>query len=128
MLTLQSFRAIYPEFNDTSKYPDAVITYYLNIAFLKLNQERWAELYDYGTGLLVAHYLTIKALNLKAASIGGNIGQNLGALTAKSVGYVSMSYDTSRILDPFDGQWNLSSYGLQFIQEAKAIGSGPTVL
>lgn len=80
--------------------------------------------YDVGMELFVAHQMALEARAKKEASVGGIPGGQVGVLTAKSVDKVSASYDVSATLNPRDGHWNLTSYGIRFAWMMKMTGSG----
>ncbi len=54
-----TFRTIFPEFLDTTAYPDASVTFWLGIAANFINVDRWGTLADLGTALFTAHYLSV---------------------------------------------------------------------
>lgn len=111
------FRAAYPQFVDATAYPDPAIALQLSLAGKMLPENRWSDLLDHGTGLFVAHYLTV---NAKAAKTG-NVQM---PIASKAVDKVSVSYDTSASLIADAGHWNSTVYGVQFIQLARMIGAG----
>lgn len=117
-VTTASFRGDFPEFADTTIYSDAQVSLWLNFANLSLQsaQDRWADFLDIGTELLMAHNIAISA---KAGA--GKVG---GPIASKSVGGVSASYDTSAVTIEGAGQYNMTSYGVRFLQMARMIGAG----
>lgn len=132
--TVTNFRTDYPEFGSVSKFPDSAVTYWLGIAKLMLTT-RWddtpaeagapTQLY-YGTELFVAHNLVLEAQARKNAAKGGTPGVgNAGPVSSKSVGPVSISYDTASAIELDAGHWNLTVYGTRFIQLARMMGAGP---
>ena len=94
MVDIATFRAVFPEFGDSAKYPDAQVQYYLDFAVQSLRPEAWRNLLERGTGLFVAHYLAMSAIS-RAGTVPGR-GQ-LGIVASKSVGPASISYDNSAI-------------------------------
>jgi hypothetical protein len=58
-----------------------------------MNESRWADLYDEGQMLFVAHYLVLYAREAEATSNGdsANAGQVQGVETSKSIDKVSVS-------------------------------------
>lgn len=123
-VTPASFRANYPEFVSNTAYPDTLITYWLTISALLLNQTRWMNLLDFGTELFVAHNLALERQAVKSAASGAVPGIQTGAINNKSVGPVSQGYDTSAGLELEAGHWNLTTYGTRFIRMARMVGSG----
>lgn len=120
-ITPSSFRVRYPEFSDTATYPDATITAQIGVANLLLVSDRWTEILDYASGLFVAHQLSLGRRAVAGGSIPGAPG---GVATSRSVGGVSVGYDTSTGQIQDGGTWNLSIYGAQFLQLARLVGSG----
>ena len=122
MVDIATFRAVFPEFGDAAKYPDAQVQYYLDFAVQSLRPEAWRNLLERGTGLFVAHYLAMSAIS-RAGAIPGR-GQ-LGIVASKSVGPASISYDNSAISAQADaGHWALTSYGLMYWELMRMVGTG----
>ena len=121
-MDIATFRAVFPEFGDAAKYPDAQVQYYLDFAVQSLRPEAWRNLLERGTGLFVAHYLAMSAIS-RAGTIPGR-GQ-LGIVASKSVGPASISYDNSAISAQADaGHWALTSYGLMYWELMRMVGTG----
>lgn len=124
-VTTASFRQNFPEFADTTKYPDAQVTFWLGYATrLLYSVDRWADMLDDGIQFVMAHQLALAARSQAAASAGGAPGSTAGAVASKSVGGVSVSYDTGAALLQDGGYWNLTTYGIQFWQLAMLVGMG----
>lgn len=124
-VTNAQFRLDFPEFTDTTVYPEAQLTFWRTFAeTLLYDRCRWADLRDYGIELVMAHGLTLAARNVAAATSGGSPGSVQGAVASKSVGGVSVSYDTSAATLDNGGYWNLTSYGVLFWQLANTVGTG----
>lgn len=121
-VTSESFRESFPKFMQP-RFQPATITFYITLAGSLLNADRWGELLDYGTMLFVAHNLALDAMDGVAG--GSGIGQIVGPKTAANVDRVGYSRDPSAAMDPANGHWNLSHFGLRFIQLSKMIGAGP---
>lgn len=124
-VTNADFRQNFPEFADTTKYPDAQVTFWRTYAEKLLYDEcRWSDMRDYGIQLIMAHQLTLAARNTAAVAAGGAPGSVQGAAASKAVGGVSVSYDTTAALLQDGGYWNLTTYGIQFWQLAMLVGLG----
>ena len=122
MVDIATFRAVFPEFGDSAKYPNAQVQYYLDFAVQSLRPEAWRNLLERGTGLFVAHYLAMSAIS-RAGTVPGR-GQ-LGIVASKSVGPASISYDNSAISAQADaGHWALTSYGLMYWELMRMVGTG----
>lgn len=118
-VTAASFRVNFPEFVDTSKYPDSMVNFWLAFMAKLLVPDRWADIIDEGLQLSLAHQLTIAYRNTLGAP-----GGVLAPQSAKAVDKVSASYDTKAVTLENAGHWNGSSYGLQFYQLLRMVGMG----
>lgn len=118
------FRTDFPEFADTTKYPDSAVNLWLSLGEKTLAPDRWCDYLDLGLELFIAHNLAIAAGNQLAASVGGAPGQVKGPLTSKSVDKVSAGYDTGAVALQDGGFFNLTTYGIQYLQLARMVGTG----
>lgn len=118
------FIAAFPEFSDAAKYPQASFTFWQGIAALRLRADRWCKLLDHGSMLFIAHNLVVQRRNAAAAAKGKTVGSIEGPTTAKSIDKLSKSQDTSAVTLAEAGDWNASTYGVQFWQLAQMVGSG----
>jgi len=135
-VTVASFRKNHDaQFGNQLDYPDPAINYWLGIAKLLLNQQRWGPssakadsppttTYDFGTELFVAHNLVLEKQAADAAAAGGPPGVNKGVVSGQTVGPTSRSYDTAAGIVADAAHWNLTTYGVRFIMLARMIGSG----
>lgn len=121
--TPATFHIAFPEFQDGSRYPDSTIAFWLNIATGLVDPERWGDTYELGLYLVTAHNLVLAARSADLAARGGYPGA-AGLLSSKSVGGVSVSYDTGSIAQENAGQWNLTTYGNRYIGFARLFGMG----
>ncbi len=117
-MTPAQFRAAFPEFANTTAYPDPAIEFQITLAEKRLPEDRWDDLLEHGTGLFTAHFLTLNARNAKS---GGAV---LMPVASKAVDKVSVSYDTTMATLADGGHWNSTSYGVQFLQLARMVGAG----
>ncbi len=124
MLTPAQFRSQFPEFACTSTYQELQIEFWLGLAAVMLNADRWGDTLDYGTALFVAHHLATGQRDADMASAGGVPGTVNGPQTAKSVDKVSASYDSASVTLENAGFWNATSYGIRFLQLARWAGAG----
>ena len=72
----------------------------------------------------MAHNLALAAGNQLAAMVGGAPGQIKGPVTSKSVDKVSVGYDSGAVALQDGGFFNLTTYGIQFLQLARMVGTG----
>ncbi|MDU7187424.1 MAG: DUF4054 domain-containing protein, partial [Klebsiella sp.] len=54
--TKEQFRTDFPEFSDTTRYPDPAVAFYLGQADAILNQDVLGDQFVYLAELFVAHY------------------------------------------------------------------------
>lgn len=121
-VTLASFRAAFPEF---ASYPDGTVTYNLGLAGRLLSPVRWGELYDDGVQFVTAHNLALSPVSATVAGSGGAaIGAPMGIVSAKSVGPISKTIDTSIGLEDGAGLYGATSYGRRYYQLLTLIGAG----
>jgi hypothetical protein len=119
------FRTNFPEFTSTTNYTSAQIEFWRSIAELRLNEERWGDLLTHGMQLFVAHNLSLAYQESKNAAKGAAAGQSASGLkNNKSVGNVSVGYDTSSVAIKDAGNYNLTTYGRNFIELANLVGIG----
>lgn len=124
-VTSADFRQNFPEFADTTKYPEAQVTFWRTYAEnLLYPVDRWSNMLDYAIQLVMAHQLALAARSAAAAAAGGAPGSVQGTTASKAVGGVSVSYDTTAALLQDGGYWNLTTYGIQFWQLAMMVGTG----
>lgn len=124
-ITVQQFRADFPEFGSTSTFPNSGIQFWLDFSYNFLNASRWGKSLDIGAELFAAHNLAIEAKAQAAASAGGIPGEQTGPVNSKSVDKVSIGYDTGAGIQPDAGHWNLTVYGTRFIRMVRMFGAGP---
>lgn len=117
-VTAAQFRTDFPEFADTARYSDGMVSFWLTYALAMLNADRWGSMLDHGVKLMLAHQCVLAAKNGKAP--GGIVAPQ----TAKAVDKVSVAYDTASVQLENAGHWNGSTYGIQFLQLARMMGAG----
>lgn len=119
-----TFRQDFPEFADTTTYPDGSVNFYLGLGVKLLPECRWQDTLDYGLELFTAHHLALYMRDQQAAAAGGMPGVMTGPQSSKSVDKVSVSYDTALATLEDGGFWNLTTYGVRFLQLARMMGAG----
>lgn len=117
------FRTDFPEFADTAKYPDSRVNFHIGIATTRLNVCRWADMLDYGIELYVAHHLVLSARNQAAAALGGLPGVGNGVIASKAVDKASVGFDTHAGTIEDGADWNLTTYGIEFLQLSRMAGA-----
>lgn len=119
-----TFRTQFPEFADTVAYPTSTIDLWAGLAERQVRQSVWCKSWLLGVSLYVAHEITLAAQNSKAAVSGGVPGTSGGIANSKTVGSVSVGYDTTLTAEKDAGWWNLTNYGKQFIRLVRIFGAG----
>lgn len=123
-MVIATFRANFPEFASTVKYPDAQITFWATLAEKMVVECKWGDCYTYGVQLYVAHEITLAAQNTQAAATGHAPGQSGGIANTKTVGSVSVGYDSVTQSEKDAGWWNMTNYGKQFYRLTQIFGAG----
>ncbi|CDL79923.1 DUF4054 domain-containing protein [Xenorhabdus cabanillasii] len=122
--TIDQFRTDFPQFTDTTKFPDTQIQFRLDLADKQLDENRLGGMFSYLVELMVAHYMALLAADSRSVARGGVGGTNSGVLSSKSVDKVSASYDTGVTLNPDAGFWNNTRYGSEFYALLLTFGVG----
>lgn len=123
-MDVATFRQQFTEFSDAAKYPDPLVSFWLDVVTRMVRPERWADLLDVGLGLALAHHLVLAVRDQGSAQAGKVPGTVLGMQTSKSVDTVSVSYDVSAVTEEGGGFWNMTSYGVRFLGMARLFGAG----
>ncbi|AOJ93322.1 hypothetical protein WK22_10595 [Burkholderia multivorans] len=123
-MDVSQFRQSFPEFNDTTTYPDSLVQFWMTVAVSLVNAERWGELTDLGIALVTAHHLALAVKDQKMAAVGGVPGQVTGPQSSKAVDKVSASYDTAAVAIKDGGFWNATMYGVRYLSLAMMMGAG----
>lgn len=123
-MDLTTFRTNFPEFANTTTFPDAIFAVWSGIGAQVISQDRWGDLYDTAVYLFTAHNLVLAGGNVAEVAAGGLPGGKGGAQSQKSVGSVSVNYDTPSSMELNAGHWNQTIYGRQYIQLARLMGGG----
>lgn len=120
----EQFVTDFPEFDNTTMYPTDVIAFQIGIATLLLNANRWGSMLNYGIELYVAHNLVLAAQAAEDSAVGNTPGEMTGPTSEKGVDKVSISFDTQSAALTDGGFWNLTRYGVQYLQLARMMGAG----
>ena len=124
MSSVAQFRQDFPEFGNTTTFPDSSVTFWMGIAVSLVNPDRWGVLTDQGIELVTAHHLVLAQCDQAATAVGGAPGEVKGPTASKSVDKVSGSYDTGAVALTDAGFWNMTTYGIRFMTIARAMGAG----
>lgn len=125
---IDAFRASFPEFADTNKYPTSMVQFWVDLAVLQVTECVWKRAWVNGVSLYVAHEITLAQQNIKIGAVGGVPGTGGGIANTKTVGNATIGYDTTSTAEKNAGYWNLTNYGKQFIRLARIFGARPIQL
>lgn len=123
-MDIPNFRTEFPEFSDTVVYPTPMIQFWADLAEIQVRECVWKRVWPTGVKLYVAHELVIAAQNVKAAQNGGAPGLSGGIANNKTVGSVTVGYDSQSTSEKNAGFYNLTTYGKQFYRLAMMFGAG----
>jgi hypothetical protein len=121
-LTVDKFRLLFPAFADETKVLDETIQLWLDLGAGFVNCS-WGPTQAFGQGLWAAHELA--KMTMAAQAGPGNLSGIGGITNSKSVGPVSLGYDTGIGVIESAGSYNLTLYGRQWYQFARIFGMGP---
>lgn len=107
--TVEMFKILFPAFAETSTIS---IGLYLKIACKRIADKALGSDTEYGRMLLAAHMLTVNGANV-AEGETSTVGSFSGAIASKTVGSMSVSYDTGGTAETGAGWYNLTNYGKQ---------------
>lgn len=124
VLNISLFRTQFPEFKDTVKYPDQMITFWAGLAETQVRQCVWKKQWTMGVSLYTAHEITIAAQNITTANFDGTPGTFGGIANNKTVGSASVGYDSEATSEKDAGWYNKTTYGQQFYRLAMLFGAG----
>jgi Protein of unknown function (DUF4054) len=120
--TTAQFRIDFPEFANTTTYPDALLTTWITVAIAQLqNAARWGTLLITGIELCAAHWIVVGQRDIAVNAVPGAV---VGLQTSKGTADLSVSYDYSRTTIETAGFWNLSTYGQRFYMLSRMMGAG----
>jgi len=123
-MDIPKFRTEFPEFVDTTVYPTPMIAFWAALAEKQVLECVWGDVQSTGVKLYVAHEITLAAQNAKIAGNGGMPGTSGGIANTKTVGSVTVGYDSTVTSEKDAGYWNLTNYGKQFIRLVRIFGAG----
>lgn len=124
-ITTDQFRQDLPAFKDPLVYEDPAVQFWLDMADQLHHTDQWKGMLRLGIELYTAHNLSLEFNANRNAKFGRNPGEIVGATTSGTVDKVSYSRSTAGIINPKDGHWALSVYGLRYLQLFRMIGASP---
>lgn len=125
-MDIATFRSTFPEFASIDTYTDATVTFWLDMAPLRVSEERFGttELWPYMQCLFVAHNLALMGQASRGVAMGGAPGRIMGPQSSKTVDRASVTYDTAAITLEGAGAYNATIYGVQLWQFMRWAGAG----
>lgn len=121
MIDARTFRAVYPAFGDLTAYAPEAVDFWITKGKERLDPFVWANLLEEGIYLFVAHKLTLQK---QYAASGTGSGGASGPVSSKSVGGVSVAYNTTFGEVEGGGAYNLTVFGKEFLALARLVGIG----
>lgn len=118
-MDLAGFRANFPEFADTTKYPDTLLTFWSAFGEMRCTAAVWGDMRDNAVQLYTAHAVTIAKQQQS-----GLPGSQAMPISSKAVDKLSVSYDTALAKIEGAGNYNLTTYGRDFYQLVRLAGMG----
>ena len=112
-----TFRAHFPEFADTTIYPDSATQMWIDSGSVLCPPMRWGRHHQMGVELFTAHMLALQrysTVRTLGGAPGAVPGLSTGLLNNKSVSKVSVGYDLGTTAYEGAGPWNYTIYGQQF--------------
>lgn len=126
MIQYSDLIAAFPEFSNSTTYPQTQVDFWLPQAYNQLNACRFdAATLDLAAMLFVAHNITLSAQAAQAANSGAIVGKTVAPQSSKSVGGVSVSYDVGAVTVEGAGPYNATSYGQRLYKLMQAYSAGP---
>lgn len=123
-MDIAQFRLDFPQFTNTSTYTNSMCTYWSTLAEKLHAEDRFGDVYTNIIELYTAHCITLQAAEIATANQGGFPAGMAGAVTSKTVGDVSVAYDSQYSFENNAGWFNSTLYGRQYLQLAKMYGKG----
>lgn len=120
---VDTFRENFPEFSNAALYPTSMIDFWVGLASAQVRPCVWKTQWNVGVSLYVAHEIALASQNTKASQVGGSPGVSGGIANTKTVGSVTVGYDTASTAEKDAGYWNLTNYGKQFIRLVRIFGT-----
>lgn len=80
--TVSDFRRDFPQFADTTKYPDPVIQFRINLADTLIDGSAMGDMFPYLVELFVAHYMVLYAADSASGAVGGAGGASSGVVAS----------------------------------------------
>ena len=119
------FETFLEGFSELDSYPEARIRFFLDRATDAVPCGRFGKETDFGRCLHAAHHLVVLGTGMTEDA---RAATPKGAVASKSVGSVSVSYDTGTGAETDAGFWNSTGYGRLYWQLMKKYRRLPTVV
>jgi hypothetical protein len=124
-VSIAKFRGDMKAFKNDETFPDDVINFWLTVATQMVDPSRWCDMTYLGIELFTAHHVVLDVKNQMDVDVAALPGLTRGAISAESVGPVSISYDTAATTEEDGGNWNYTVYGQRYLHFARQYGAGP---
>lgn len=121
-MDFQTFITAFPEFSSVGE--DRVL-YFVERAMDAVPTGRFGKETDFGRGLFIAHHLAVLGTGIDGGASGA---APKGVVSSKTVGSVSVGYDTGTSAESEAGYWNATGYGRLYWQLLKKYRRLPKVV
>ncbi len=126
-MTVEEFRAFLTQFTDDTVWPDDLVQIALDEAGYETGGKNWTgTTKERGQGYFAGHWLLVTYPSGSDSSLSGGSGSAKFAVSSKSVGDESTSFNTGNESNvSFGDAWLASTqYGIQFMRLRKRVGMG----
>jgi len=127
-ITADVFVLNFPEFGDTARFPPGQVSFWLGQGYALLDNARFGTSLDYGAQLFAAHNLVLSDRANQAAAKDLAIGQAANPIQTKTVGGVTVAFDTTSGGIDGAGVWNATSYGQRLYALMRGVSVGPQLV
>jgi hypothetical protein len=111
--TVSGFRTRFPEFSNATTYPDPRVQLFLDDAVLCVSETVYKQFTDLAVYYLAAHELFLAT---KTSDASGGGAQNIGPVSSKSAGQVSVSRAVGSLdLKDSDSYYLQTIYGQKYL-------------
>lgn len=119
---LEYFRIMFPEF-DAEQYPDLRVNLWGDTAEAQLDKTRWANFYQRGVALYIAHNL---ALEKWRADYKGKMAGSFGPKSSESISIDGASNSVNVNVTAYGGagMYSMTPYGMQLWDLIQMVGIG----
>lgn len=128
-MDITQFRLDFPQFSDETKYTDSMCAFWSELGESVNSPEVFPdEVYTKLIELYTAHHIVLQYKDIFTSGVGGVPVGDAGAMTEKSQGDVSYTFDGASASIANGGQFNVTEYGRQYLQLRNIYAKGGFVI